>query len=98
MLPHVSTQARSILIKETKKWSPVDRLTRPMPAGADGALTAAQLGNQVTMQARRAVADYYDGWLHSDDELAPLRTRNLCLRCQVRSQAVSSCGLEPRSS
>ena len=52
---------------------------------AGSSLTAAQLGNQVTMQARRAVADYYDGWLQSDDELAPLRTRNLCLRSQVRA-------------
>ena len=51
---------------------------------AGSSLTAAQLDNQVTMQARRAVADYYDGWLQSDDELAPLRTRNLCLRSQVR--------------
>ena len=46
-------------------------------------LTPAQVANQVTLQARRVVADYYDGWLQSDDELHTLRTRNVSLRVQV---------------
>ena len=41
------------------------------------------MANQAVLQARKAVADYYDGWLQSDDELHPLRTRNISLRVQV---------------
>ena len=43
-------------------------------------LTPAQVANQVTLAARKAVAAYYQGRLKSDDDVLPCDTRNICLR------------------
>ncbi len=46
----------------------------------DKPLTPAQVSNQVRLRARANIKKYYDGWLVSDDEMLPCRTRNVCLR------------------
>lgn len=46
-------------------------------------LSAGQLANQVVLRVREMVAQYYDGWLRSDDELAPHTTRDISLRTAV---------------
>jgi len=43
-------------------------------------LTPAQLANQVRVNMRNEAAAFYDFTLHSDDEMNPLQTRNVCLR------------------
>ena len=55
----------------------------------EGCLTAAQLANQARLRAREAVAEYYNGWLQSDDELNPSTTRNVCLHTQVGSSSAA---------
>ena len=49
-------------------------------ATEDTPLTPAQVSNQVRLRARASIKKYYDGWLVSDDEMLPCRTRNVCLR------------------
>ena len=49
-------------------------------ATEDRPLTPAQVSNQVRLRARATIKKYYDGWLVSDDEMLPCRTRNVCLR------------------
>ena len=41
------------------------------------------------LRSRDVVSRYYDGWLRSDDELAPIRTRNVCLRVQASGSHLS---------
>lgn len=56
-------------------------LTPPDAVGdASASLSAGQLANQALLRVRQLVAEYYDGWLVSDDEMAPVNTRNVCLR------------------
>ena len=55
-----------------------------MQLPAEANLSAGQLANQVVLRAREVIAGYYDGWLRSDDELAPHTTRDISLRTQVR--------------
>lgn len=43
-------------------------------------LTPAQISNQARLRARASIKKYYEGWLASDDEMLPCRTRNVCLR------------------
>lgn len=43
-------------------------------------LTPAQISNQARLRARASIKKYYEGWLTSDDEMLPCRTRNVCLR------------------
>ena len=43
--------------------------------------TGGQLANQALLAAREAVSRYYDAELRSDDELAPVRTRDISLAC-----------------
>jgi len=43
-------------------------------------LTPAQVSNQARLRARESIKAYYQGWLVSDDEMMPCRTRNVCLR------------------
>ena len=52
----------------------------------------AQLANQAVLAARAAVGAYYDAELRSDDELAPARTRDICLACVQLPNAVPSSG------
>lgn len=48
--------------------------------GEDAPLTPAQISNQARLRARASIKKYYEGWLRSDDEMLPCRTRNVCLR------------------
>lgn len=48
--------------------------------GEDAPLTPAQISNQARLRARASIKKYYEGWLTSDDEMLPCRTRNICLR------------------
>lgn len=43
-------------------------------------LTVAQISNQATLAARRAITAYYSAPAQSDDEVAPHSSRDICLR------------------
>lgn len=43
-------------------------------------LSPVQVANQIRLKARQSIKKYYQGWMVSDDEITPCRTRNICLR------------------
>ena len=77
--------------------TPDDGDSREESAPAEANLSAAQLANQVVLRLREVVVQYYDGWVRSDDELAPHSTRDISLRTQVISppspQSTRTCTL-----
>jgi len=60
------------------------------------ALTPAQVANQATLAARKAIASYFSAPARSDDEVAPHDSCDVCLRV-VGGSAVGSAPADPES-
>lgn len=78
-----SSSGKTFAFKGVRELLKVDDATVASAFGApgdDAPLTPAQIANQTRLRSRSTIKKYYQGWMVSDDEMNPCRTRNVCLR------------------